>query len=96
MGWLNDYNRRYNVTGGQWFLFVALLFSVFVGAQGEGGFSFAVAFVVFGFFWLVSAPFRAINWVNRRLNSRPCQVCGIRVRNGETQCAGCGSDFRVR
>jgi predicted nucleic acid-binding Zn ribbon protein len=96
MGWLIEFNRRYQVTGGQWFLFFAAMVAVWVGVQADGGFSFWAAFIVFGFFWLISAPFRAINWVNRRLNSRPCPVCGIRVPNGETQCAGCRTDFRIR
>ena len=96
MGWLSDYNRKYNVTGGQWFLFFAAVVSFFAGFAGDGGWNFWTFFILFGMFWLISAPFRAVGWVNRRLNSRPCPVCGIRVTNGETSCARCGTDFRVR
>lgn len=96
MGWLRDYNRRYNVSGGQWFLFFAFLFSLWVAASGQGPFSWWTVLIVFGILSLISAPFRAVGWVNRRLNSRPCLVCGRRIPNGETQCAGCGTDFRVR
>ena len=96
MGPLQEYNRRYNISAWDWISFFAAIFCFWAGFQGEDGYNFWVSFILFGLFWIVTAPFRAVSWVNRRLNSRPCPVCGIRVSNGETQCAACGTDFRVR
>jgi hypothetical protein len=86
--------RKY--TGGQIFLWGAFFFSLYVGFGGSEGFSLLAFLIMFGFLWLVSAPFRMAGWAIRRANSRPCPVCGIRVANGETQCQSCGTDFTIR
>jgi hypothetical protein len=88
--------RGKKYTGGQIFLSLAFLFSVYVASGGEGGFSLLAFLMMFTFLWLVSAPFRMAGWAVRRANSRPCPVCGIRVANGETQCQSCGTDFTIR
>lgn len=91
---LRDYNRKYKVTGGQWFMFFAFLFAFWQAASTQGGFSAAVFFVWLVILWVIAAPFRVAGWTKRRLNSRPCPVCGVRVANGETSCGSCGTDFQ--
>ena len=48
----------------------------------------AVLFLV-AIYFLVSAGF----WLVRRLDSRPCPVCGSRVPTGQLDCEACGFDF---
>lgn len=69
------------------------MFAISVWSSSGNGLS---GLIVFGFFWALAIPFRAGAWATGRLNSRPCPVCGVRVRNGETQCGSCGTDFRLR
>ncbi|MCX6403062.1 MAG: hypothetical protein NT032_03925 [Actinobacteria bacterium] len=75
------------------YIFVATMLSLSIWGSTGNGLS---GLIVFGFFWLIGIPFRASAWATSRLNSRPCPVCGVRVRNGETQCGSCGTDFRLQ
>jgi hypothetical protein len=68
----------------------------FMLANTSNGFSIIAFFIWLTIFWVIRAPFRAASWVSRRANSRPCPVCGIRIRNGETVCGSCGTDFKQR
>jgi hypothetical protein len=83
--------RKYKAS--DWYMSVVILISGWVWLDTGNGFS---AIIVFGLLWLIGIPFRAGAWASGRLNSRPCQVCGNRVANGETQCGSCGTDFRLR
>lgn len=80
-------------TASDWYMFVVMLISVWVWIDTGNGLS---GLIVFGLLWAIGIPFRAGAWASNRLNSRPCPVCGVRVRNGETQCGSCGTDFRLR
>ncbi|MEY4323081.1 MAG: hypothetical protein RL410_862 [Actinomycetota bacterium] len=91
---LRSYNRKYKVTGGQWFMFFAMLFAFWSATSQSNGFDGGVFIVWLVILSVVSAPFRVAAWTKRRLNSRPCPVCGVRVPAGETSCASCGTDFR--
>jgi hypothetical protein len=86
---ISNYSRTYNVTGGQWFMFFAALFAVYL-SWGDDGFNPVAFIIVVGFFWLISAPFRAAGWMKRKISRHPCPNCGNPVPNGETQCTVCG------
>jgi len=92
---LKEFGRRNHMTGYQWYILLAVLFSVWVGANGTGGFSVIGAIFIFMILWVIALPFRSAAWVVNRLNSRPCAVCGTRMRTGESVCQACGTDFRV-
>jgi hypothetical protein len=84
-----------NVTGSQIYSFVTFLLSFFL-AFGDDGFNFWGFVLLFVFFWVIAIPFRVLGWFSFRMNSRPCAVCGNRIKNGKTTCSSCGTDFSIR
>lgn len=83
--------RKY--TGWDWYMLAVTVIAIWFWAETGDGLS---GIIVFGTLWLIGSPFKFAGWASGRLNSRPCPVCGVRVRNGETQCGSCGTDFRLQ
>jgi hypothetical protein len=79
------------ITGGQWFMFAALIFALFNSNTDTGFNGYVFAFWIF-LAWIISAPFRAASWGIARFNSHPCGACGSRIPNGQTVCGTCGTD----
>lgn len=74
---------------------VTALIAVYL-ANLDSGFSIGVFVFWLVIFWLLSIPFRLFGWLGAFLTSRPCPVCGMRIKNGKTVCNSCGTDFMVR
>lgn len=75
--------------------FITMLLSFYL-ASVDSGFSIGAFFIWLIFFWVLSIPFRIFGWFGSFLNSRPCPVCGLRIKNGKTSCDSCGTDFLIR
>lgn len=88
-----EYSRKNRITGGQWAMFFAGILAFWLSASAEGGFNVWVFLILLAIFALVLAPFRVASWAKRRINSRPCHVCGMRIANGQTVCSSCGTDY---
>lgn len=74
---------------------ITFLFAIYL-SNLDSGFNFGVFLFWVVIFWLISIPFRLFGWLGAFLTSRPCAVCGMRIKNGKTVCSSCGTDFRVR
>ncbi len=59
------------------------------------GWVVACAFLWIAYFPLYLSARRKVPLKREAANSRPCNRCGERVRNGELDCSHCGFDFRT-
>lgn len=72
------------------------LVAIWIEVASDDGFNFITFFILWGIMMLFVWPFRIGANVLFRMNSRPCPVCGERVKVGETVCGHCQYDFKVR